>query len=60
MFLAKQKSYYDWLKPMAEGHNAKTSTQWLTCSSCKENHPNPLYDYIPNKTSKTNGNQAVG
>ena len=58
-FLAKQKSNYWWLKPMTEGHNAKTSTQRLTCSSCKGNHPTPLHGYIRNKTSKTDGNQTV-
>ena len=31
----------------------------LTCSSCKGNHPNSLHGYIPNKKSKTDGNQAV-
>ena len=47
------------LKPMTVGHNAKTCTQRLTCSSCKGNHPTPLHGYTPNKKSKTDGNQAV-
>ena len=58
-FLAKQKSCYGCLKPMTEGHNAKTCTQRLTCSSCKGNHPTPLHGYTPNKKSKRDGNQAV-
>ena len=58
-FLAKQKSCYGCLKPMTEGHNAKTCTQRLTCSSCKGNHPTFLHGYTPNKKSKTDGNQAV-
>ena len=58
-FLAKQKSCNGCLKPMTEVHNAKTCTQRLTCSSCKGNHPTPLHGYIPNKKSKTDGNQAV-
>ena len=58
-FLAKQKSCYGCSKPMTEGHNAKTCTQRLTCSSCKGNHPTPLNGYIPNKKSKTDGNQTV-
>ena len=58
-FLAKQKSCSEGLKPMTEGHNAKTCTQPLTCSSCKGNHPTPLHGYTPNKKSKTNGNQTV-
>ena len=44
---------------MTEGHNAKTCTQQLTCSSCKGNHPTPLHGYTPNKKSKTDGNQPV-
>ena len=58
-FLAMGKSFYGCLKPMTEGHNAKTSTQRLTCSSCKGNHPTPLHGYTPNKKSKRDGNQAV-
>ena len=58
-FLAKQKSCYGCLKPMTEGHNAKTCTQRLTCSSCKGNHPTPLHGHTPNKKSKADGNQAV-
>ena len=44
---------------MTEGHNAKTCTQRLTCSSCKGNHPTPLRRYIPNKKSETDENQTV-
>ena len=44
---------------MNEGHNAKTCSQRLTCSSCKRNHPTPLHGYIPNRKSKTDGNQTV-
>ena len=58
-FLAKRKSCYGCLKPMIEGHNAKTCTPRLTCSSCKGNHPTPLHGYAPNKKSETDGNQAV-
>ena len=58
-FLPKQKSCYGCLKPMTESHNAKTCTQWLACSNCKRNHPTPLHGHIPNKKSKTNGNQTV-
>ena len=58
-FLAKQKSCYGCLKPMTEGHNAKTCTQQLTCSSCKGNHPTPLHGYTPNKKSMADGNQTV-
>ena len=58
-FLAKQKSCYGCLKPMTEGHIAKTCTQQLTCSSCKGNHPTPLHGYTPNKKSKTDGSQPV-
>ena len=58
-FLVRQKSCYGSLKPMAEGHNAKTCTQQFTCSSCKGNNPTPMHGYIPNKKSKTGGNQAV-
>ena len=58
-FLEKQKSCYGCLKPMTEGHNAKTCTQRLTCSSCKGNHPTPLHGYTPNKKSKTDRNQPV-
>ena len=58
-FLAKQKSCSRFLKPMTEGHNAKTCTQRLTCSSCKGNHPTPLHGYTPNKKSKADGNQTV-
>ena len=57
--LAKQKSCYGCLKPMTEGHNAKTCTQRLTCSSCKGNHSTPLHGYTPNKKSKADGNQTV-
>ena len=42
-FLAKQGSYYGCLNPMTKGHNAKTSTQQLTCSSCMGNHLTPLH-----------------
>ena len=58
-FLAKQRSCYGCLKPMTEGHNAKTCTQQLTSSSCKRNHPTPLHGYTTNKKSKTDGNQTV-
>ena len=40
------------------GHIAKTFTQRLTCSSCKENHPTPLHGYTPNNKSKADGNQT--
>ena len=44
---------------MTEGHNAKTCTQQLTCSSCKGSHSTPLHGYTPNKKSKIDGNQTV-
>ena len=58
-FLAKQKSCYGCLKSMNESHNAKTCTQWLTCSSCKGNHPTRLHGYTQNKKSKADWNQIV-
>ena len=58
-FLAKQKSFCGYLKPMTECHNAKTCTERLTCSSCKGNHPTPVDGYTPNKKSKTDWNQTV-
>ena len=58
-FLEKQKSCYGCLKPMTEGHNAKTCTQWLTCSSCKGNLSTPLHGYTLKKKSKADGNEAV-
>ena len=46
-FLAKTKYCYGCLQPMSDSHNAKTCTRWLSCSSCKGNHPIPLHGYIP-------------
>ena len=31
---------------MSDGHNAKTCTRKLMCSSCKGNHPTPLHEFV--------------
>ena len=46
-FLMQQKRCYGCLEPMSDGHNAKTCTSKLTCSTCKGNHPTPLHGYVP-------------
>ena len=46
-FLMRQKRCYGCLEPMSDGRNAKTCTSKLMCSSCKENHPAPLHEYVP-------------
>ena len=43
----RQKRRYGCLEPMSDGHNAKTCTSKLMCSSCKGNHPTPLHGYVP-------------
>ena len=35
---------------MSDGHNTKTCTSKLICSSCKGNHPTPLHGYVPKRT----------
>ena len=40
---------------MSDGHNAKTCTSKLMCSSCKGNHPTPLHGYVPKDKRSTDG-----
>ena len=58
-FLVKQKFCYGCLKPMTEGHNAKTCAQRLTCIICKGNHATPLHGYVPKETPKKDGSQEI-
>ena len=54
----RQRQCYGCLEPMGDGHNAKTCTSKLMCSSCKGNHPTPLHGYVPkNKISTDDGDQ---
>ena len=54
-FLMRQKRCYGCLEPMSDGHNAKTCTSKLMCSSCKGNHPTPLHGYVPKDKRSTDG-----
>ena len=54
-FLMRQKRCYRCLEPMSDGHNAKTCTSNLMCSSCKGNHPTPLHVYVPKDKRSTDG-----
>ena len=57
-FLMQQKQCYRCLQPMSDGHNAKTCTSKLICSSCKWNHPTLLHGYVSkDKRSTDGGNQ---
>ena len=58
-FLVKQTFCYGCLKPMTEGHNAKTCAHRLTCTICKGNHATPLHGYAPNKTPKQDRSQKI-
>ena len=58
-FLVKQIFCYEYLKPITEGHNAKTWAQRLTCTICKVNHAAPLHGYAPNKTPKKDRSQKI-
>ena len=40
---------------MCDGHNAKTCTSKVMCSSCKRNHPTPLHGYVPKDKRNTDG-----
>ena len=54
-FLMRQKRCYGCLEPMSDGHNAKTCTSKLMCSSCKGNHPTLLHGYVPKDRRSTDG-----
>ena len=57
-FLAKKKYCYGCLQLMSDTHNARTCTRWLSCSSCKGNHPTPLHGCIPKvMKDKADGSQ---
>ena len=45
-FLMQHKRCYRCLEPMSDGHNAKTYSSKLMCSSFMGNHPTPLHGYI--------------
>ena len=40
---------------MSDGHNAKTCTSKVMCSSYKGNHPTPLHGYVPKDKRSTDG-----
>ena len=56
--LAKKNYCYGCLQSMSDSHNARTCTRWLSCSSCKGNHPTPLHGCIPKvMKDKADGSQ---
>ena len=59
-FLMQQKRCYGCLEPMTDGHNARTCTSKLMCSSCKGNYPTPFHGYVPkDKRSTDSGDQDL-
>ena len=54
-FLMQQKGCYGCLELMNDGHNAKTCTSKLMCSSYMGNHLTPLHGYGPKEKRSTDG-----
>ena len=57
-FFTKKRYCYGCLQPMSDSHNARACKRWLSCSSCKGNHPTHLHCYIPKvMKDKADGSQ---
>ena len=58
-FLARKKVCYGCLQPMEDGYSAKAWKKRLSCITCEEKNPAPLFGYIPkNKKVIDDGSQS--